>query len=822
MPVERVAARRPDTTVDPGPSLRALTVYLERLAARPDQLSDWQQTKCYGELALIHHYLRSWVREGSMPRQPFAAQLAVWADHLTDHCNRIHPEIDGGPDDLSGRLYHLQPYLWLRAAGYRSAPAEEMLARLARAGARPDSIGLYYCLWKAGLVRRQPDWRAALPRWLALWGETAESWDHSDYLITHAAFYVTDFGNHPAPVEPSDLDRLARINQQLLRRSVARSAWDLVGEGLIALACLARDQTAEYDQATRRFCQARRTDGPHAGWGSYHTTLVDVLRCATALRAAGRPSRHRGEQPAIGGTAMDTDVAVVGAGPVGLTLAAELHAWGVSSIVLEARPTIDERLRAPSITARTIEALERHRLLDRLVERIAWYEGELGRHTDVRPDLRVDGVRSLPIRQELLERVLDAHVRAVGVDLRRGWRVTGVTTADGSVELRVVRPDSRTQTLTARYTVGCDGGRSVIRDSAGIAFPGVDPTVTGYQAEVVLAGTSTLPQGWHRTQTGIFACERHANGLVNVVSIEFAGPPPDPAAPVTLGEVEASLRRISRSEVLLTEAKSLTRFTDNERLAEAYRSGRVLLAGDAAHVQAPFGGQGLNLGVQDAANLGWKLAAAVQGWAQPDLLDSYTAERRPVAEQVQRMVRGAVTLLDPARSAAWELFHELQRLDTARRHMHGKTAMVNVRYDIGDPAGVPHPLLGQAPRDLELQGPAGRNPLSRLMRAGRGLLLMLPRADRAAAEVAAPWRDRVDLAAAAVHPASAQADLFDGDVRSLLLRPDGFVVWVGTSAAGPSTEKSLRTTLQRWYGPASRRSTGRRPEPAGRRLATIP
>ena len=500
---------------------------------------------------------------------------------------------------------------------------------------------------------------------------------------------------------------------------------------------------------------------------------------------------------------MDTDVAVIGAGPAGLMLAAELHAWGVSTVVLEARTAIDDRLRAPSITARTIEAVERHGLLERLVERIAEYEGELGRHTDIRSDVRVDGVRSLPIRQELLERVLNEHLLASGVEPRRGRRVTRVRDQGDLVEVHLIEPDGGTGTLTARFAVGCDGARSVVRESAGIGFPGVDPTLTGYQAEVTLADPEALPQGWHRTPAGIFATDRYANGLVNVISIEFTGPPPRRAGEVTLEEVAASLRRTSGRDVRLTGAKSLTRFTDNERLATTYRSGRLLLAGDAAHVHAPFGGYGLNLGVQDAVNLGWKLAAVLHGWAGPDLLDTYTAERRPVAARMQRTARGSVTLLDPAHEAAWELFRELQRLGEARRYMHEKTAMVHVRYDIGDPIGAPHPLLGRTPRDLELRDPRGRDgrrPLSQVMRAGRGLLLTFAGADPATAEAAAPWRDRVDHRVAEVHPESAEADLFAA-VRALLLRPDGFVVWV--DAAVPDDGGTLRAALRRWYGPAT-------------------
>jgi len=315
---------------------------------------------------------------------------------------------------------------------------------------------------------------------------------------------------------------------------------------------------------------------------------------------------------------MDVDVAIVGAGPVGLLLAAELRAWDVRTVVLERSLEPDTRLRAPAITERTIEALERHGLLARLVAETERYRARHGASArTLSADLRVSGTRMLPIRQDLVERLLEEYVRALGAEVRRGREVVGLAAGGGGVDLQIRCTGGAQERLSGSFAVGCDGGHSTVRGAAGIAFPGTGATLTGYQAEVTVADPDKLHRGWRRTPTGVVAYELCPS---RVVSIEFTGGPADRAAPVTLEEVQASVRRASGTDVTLTDARSLTRFTDNARIASSYRRGPVLLAGDAAHVHAPFGGHGLNLGMQDAANLGWKLAAAVRGWAPPGLL----------------------------------------------------------------------------------------------------------------------------------------------------------------------------------------------------------
>jgi 2-polyprenyl-6-methoxyphenol hydroxylase-like FAD-dependent oxidoreductase len=496
-----------------------------------------------------------------------------------------------------------------------------------------------------------------------------------------------------------------------------------------------------------------------------------------------------------------TEVVIVGAGPVGLMLAAELRACAIDVVVLERALEPDARLRAPAITERTIDALARHGLLEPLVGEAQRYRARHGATgPELRADLRIDGTRALPIRQDFVERILERHVRALGADVRRGHELVGLTAHDEGVELRVRGAGGGEDALSADVVVGCDGGRSTVRAAAGIAFPGSDATITGYQAEAEVEDPAALRRGWQRTATGVASYELCPS---RVVSIEFGGSPEDRAAPVTLDDVQASLRRTSASAVTLRAARSLTRFTDSARIADAYRRGRVLLAGDAAHVHAPFGGQGMNLGVQDAVNLGWKLAATLRAWASPGLLDGYERERRPVAEDVVRTVQTAVALLDPddRMTPLYELFGELRQLEQVRRHMHEKTAMVDLRYDVGDDDDV-HPVLGRAPRGLTIRTAGGDAELSSLARPGRGLLLILSDAGRPVARAAEPWRDRVDVvvAKAGAAPAGDFEPTDVSELAGLLLRPDGHAVWAG-GVDGRLRSTPIEEPLARWFGP---------------------
>ncbi|MDF3145385.1 MULTISPECIES: FAD-dependent monooxygenase [unclassified Streptomyces] len=514
------------------------------------------------------------------------------------------------------------------------------------------------------------------------------------------------------------------------------------------------------------------------------------------------------------GAVPDADVIVVGAGPVGLMLACELALAGTDVLVLERAADFDRRLRAPGITARSIEALDRRGLLDPLMEATA--RAEPAYRTERAPHGRAPEM--LPVRAGILEEVLYDCLVRLGGRLERGLSVTGVTgvtdatdttnttdVTDAPVVVTATDGDGRGRAFRAAYVVGCDGGRSAVRKALGVGFPGGGPEVTGYQAVVTVEPEGALERTWSRTPRGIAA---YALGPSRIVSVEFDTPPVDRHREVTLDEVEASLRRTSGVEVTLSDPVSLARFTGNCRLAERYRRGRVFLAGDAAHVHPPFGGQGLNLGLQDAVNLGWKLAAAVRGDAPAGLLDSYESERRPVAARVLRNSEAATRLLHPGahNNAPYELFfRELMTDPAVKQRLHDVYAMKDLIYPMGGDGGdggdsEESDLLGRAAPDLLLERPrpydgAGQVRLATLQRAGRAVLVHttdhseLPR-------LAEGWRDRVDVVAAgAVSPEIP---------TPLLIRPDGYVAWAcGTDPDG------LTAALHHWFGePAGTSGSG--------------
>ncbi len=289
---------------DPRADMEWLTARLAQFVPGPPSVCARGMTKRCAELAMTCCYLREWVHDGSLPADPFAVHLDAWEASLRRRCEdpALQRRALGEPGDA---LFHAQPYLWLRATGYRVCAWERALAGLACAGVRPASMGVLNVLWKAGLMRRAPDWRRALERWLAEWNRHPETSDHNAYRVTHAAFYISDLGNRAPPVASVDLDRLAGHGRQLLERSVARRRWDLTGELLIALTCLGREDVS-HGPAAEAFCaswppahplaaargdsaaHARETaaDPDEAFRRRYHTTIVNVLRCAVATRPA--------------------------------------------------------------------------------------------------------------------------------------------------------------------------------------------------------------------------------------------------------------------------------------------------------------------------------------------------------------------------------------------------------------------------------------------------------------------------------------------------------------------------------------------------------
>ncbi|MCX5205171.1 rifampin monooxygenase [Streptomyces sp. NBC_00237] len=470
------------------------------------------------------------------------------------------------------------------------------------------------------------------------------------------------------------------------------------------------------------------------------------------------------------------DVIIAGGGPTGLMLAAELRLHDVRVVVLERLTEPTTQSRGQGLHARSVEVMAQRGLLDAFLAESEKFQvgGLFGGITKPWPE-QLDTAHPFGVAspQPTTEKILNAHALAVGVEIRRGCTVTGFDQdADGvTVEL------ADGTKLRSRYLVGADGGRSTVRKLAGIDFPGLAATVETMLGEMELtADAETVAAAVaevNKTQLR-FAVSPSENGLWRIV-VPADGVAEDRTAEPTLDEMKKQLRAFAGTDFGVHSPRWLSRFGDATRQAERYRDGRVFLAGDAAHIHPPTGGQGLNLGVQDAFNLGWKLAAAVNGWAPEALLDTYETERHPVGARVLDNTRAQITLLgaDPGATALREIFTKLMDFEEVNRYITGMITAVDVRYDFGEG----HALLGSRMRDLRLK----QGTLYDLMHTGRGLLL-----DRTDGRLSVEgWADRVD------HVVDASEEL---DAPAVLLRPDGHVAWVGSSPA------DLRTALERWFG----------------------
>jgi 2-polyprenyl-6-methoxyphenol hydroxylase-like FAD-dependent oxidoreductase len=378
----------------------------------------------------------------------------------------------------------------------------------------------------------------------------------------------------------------------------------------------------------------------------------------------------------------------------------------------------------------------------------------------------------LGIPQTLTERLLTEHATGLGVEIRRGCELVGLSQDEHGVRVELADGTH----LGSRYLVGCDGGRSAVRKLAGVGFPGESARVEWLLGEVQLTAPpetiDAVITEVRKTHLG-FGAGPVGGGAYRVVA-PADGVAEDRTVPPTLEELKQQVRKLAGTDFGAHSPRWLSRFGDATRLAERYRAGRVLLAGDAAHVHPPLGGQGLNLGIQDAFNLGWKLAAEIHGWAPEGLLDSYHAERHPVAADVLDTTRAQVELtsLEPGAQAVRRLLAELMDFEDVHRYLIEKITAIGIRYDFGSD----HPLVGRRLRDLPLQ--QGR--LYELMRGGRGLLL-----DRTGRLSVAGWTDRVD------HVVDDTDEL---DAPAVLLRPDGHVAWVGQD------QQALLDHLPTWFG----------------------
>ncbi|MFG1869556.1 FAD-dependent monooxygenase [Micromonospora arborensis] len=504
---------------------------------------------------------------------------------------------------------------------------------------------------------------------------------------------------------------------------------------------------------------------------------------------------------------------IVGGGPIGLLLASELVLAGVRPVVLEQLPERNTAYKANALMGQVVRFLDLRGLYqsfggrgDRPQPAPAFLFGALLLNLSGLADNPLYG---LQIRQARLESLLEQRALDLGVDLRRGHRMVELRQDDEAVTVQVQGPDGGYEMRT-RYLAGCDGARSGVRKKIGVSFAGhTDPSVISRAAHVAVpaasistaTGEMVLPSGdriglyaWHRTERGAYVVVPHEPGVVMVSVIEWDGPPLAAEAPVTMAEVRASLHRVLGRDIPLstpdTAGPHLLRrgYVTNTRIADSYRHGRVFLAGDAAHVHPAVGAPGLNLGLQDAANLGWKLAAQVRGWAPPKLLDSYQAERRPAAERVSMHTQAQLALMSPgpAITALRQVVSELLDIPAVTGQITDLLAGSDIRYWMHP--GTPHALTGRFVPDLGLQTGTRTTRLAELLRPGRPLLVDLTESGDVA-RLADGWRDRVDLVTARATTPPAPAD-------ALLVRPDGYVAW----AFGPDGTDDLPEALAIWFG----------------------
>jgi 2-polyprenyl-6-methoxyphenol hydroxylase-like FAD-dependent oxidoreductase len=483
------------------------------------------------------------------------------------------------------------------------------------------------------------------------------------------------------------------------------------------------------------------------------------------------------------------EVIIAGGGPTGLMLAGELALAGVDVAIIERRPNQDlVGKRAGGLHARTIEVLDQRGIADRFISvgQIAQVAGFAWIRLDI-SDFPTRHPYGLALRQNEIERILVDWVGEFHVPIYRGRDVAGFAQDDSGVDIEL----SDQRTLRTEYLVGCDGGHSVVRKTAGIAFAGSDPSMRCLLAEVEV--TEEPEWGLHRDREGIHSFARLENGRVGMMVTERHAGEIERMGEPTLRDLSAALISVYGTDYGIHNPTSVSAFTDMTRQAAAYRHGRVLLAGDAAHVHSPVGGQGLQIGVQDAVNLGWKLAQVIKGISPQTLLDTYHAERHPIAARVLRntMAQSALLRFDDHIEALRETVSELLGMDEPRKRVAAMMSGLDVHYDLG--AG--HALIGRRMPDLDLLTADGPLRLFTLLHGARPLLLNL--GEPGSLDIT-PWPDRVPSIDAqhsgpwelpALGPVTAPT--------AVLVRPDGYVAWAGDSDA-----QGLPEALSTWFGTA--------------------
>ncbi len=478
-------------------------------------------------------------------------------------------------------------------------------------------------------------------------------------------------------------------------------------------------------------------------------------------------------------------VVIAGGGPTGMMLAAELALAKVDVVVVEMRP--DHVLvgsRAGGFHSRTIEVLDQRGVADRFLA-----EGQVAQVVMIgttvldMSDFPTRHPYSLGIWQNVIERIMAVWIAELPVRIRYGSEVTGFAQDQTGVDVEL----SDGESLRAQYLVGCDGGRSVIRKGAGIEFPGWDPTRTNLIAEVEV--TEEPPRGIRTDAIGVHGLHRLEDGRTVrvIVTEQQIGSSSEPS----LRDLSEALVTVYGTDFGIHSPTWISRFTDMTRQAAAYRVGRVLLAGDSAHVHYPTGGQGLSLGVQDAVNLGWKLGQVVNGTSPESLLDTYHDERHPVAARVLRhtMALGVLQRPDERIQALVDLVSELAVMDEPRKQLAGVISGLDIHYDLGEG----HPLLGRRMPDLDIVTTTGPLRVFTLLHRAQPVLLNL--GDPGGFDIT-PWADRVKMIDAEY------VGLWELPVlgavtapTAVLIRPDGYVAWVGDG-----TDEGLLDALTSWFG----------------------
>ncbi|MDA8371446.1 MAG: FAD-dependent monooxygenase [Nocardiopsaceae bacterium] len=507
------------------------------------------------------------------------------------------------------------------------------------------------------------------------------------------------------------------------------------------------------------------------------------------------------------------DVIIVGGGPVGVFIACELKLAGVNPVVLERLPGINQADKAHGLTGQVVRLLDHRGLFERAsgspvpVAAPNFFFGAMPLPLHVLGDC--NPMHLLPINQRDLERILNDRAEELGVEIRRGIEMCSFTQSDDHVEVTVADLDTGAEaTLSSSYLIGSDGARSNVRKQSGIGFSGntdhhiVDRTaliapsdqfIPAGAGRVNVAGLGTIPGSFYRTERGVFTIAMFDPEHPMVYTAEWEDEPdgnfPGPGIPMTMAEMEASIERVIGVPVTLTPPREgaptlLRRLSGrNTRLADRYRDRRAFLVGDSAHVHSAAGGPGLNLALQDAANLAWKIAADLHGWAPDGLLDTYETERRPLGRRVFMQTQAQTALMAPGSdvTALRELFGELLNDTTNVQRIADLLAGSDVRYDMGE--AEPDELTGWfAPTTDLMLGDGQKIRLPELFRTARPALI--DATGGALASTAAPWSQRVE---------QFQVES-DGTMASMLVRPDGYVAWSGNDRA------LLRAALERWFG----------------------